>query len=166
MKWWKSKKRELEKIFEQYAGAMSLYACSFVRDFQMAEDIVQEIFVNLLNNNQVPQKPKSYLMQAVRNRAFNCQRSPSLKSLDDCTNVWFNQPLEKKEQREKLTFALSCLPQEQREVIVLKIWGQLTFKEIAETVHLSPNTTASRYQYGIKHLREIMTKEFNDDRRL
>ncbi|BBM85383.1 RNA polymerase sigma factor [Candidatus Uabimicrobium amorphum] len=156
MKWWKSKRAQLQDIFEQYCGAMSLYACSFLGDFQAGEDVVQEIFMSLLKNENVPDSPKSYLMQAVRNRCMNYQRVVKLKSLnEEVSQVWFTHPLEKEEERATLTNGLSSLPQEQREVVVLKIWGNLTFKEIGTTVGISPNTAASRYQYALKHLKDI-----------
>lgn len=156
MKWWKSKRAQLQDIFEQYCGAMSLYAGSFLGDFQAGEDVVQEIFVSLLKNNNVPDSPKSYLMQAVRNRCMNYQRGVKLKPLNEqAPQVWFTHPLEKEEECKTLTDSLSSLAQEQREVVVLKIWGNLTFKEIGETMGISPNTAASRYKYALKHLKDI-----------
>ena len=44
---------------------------------------------------------------------------------------------------------------EQREVVVLKIWGQLTFEEAAAVIGISPNTAASRYRYGLEKLKDI-----------
>jgi len=50
------------------------------------------------------------------------------------------------------------LPAPQREVITLKVWGGLTFAEIAATLDIPPNTAASRYRYGLEELRRL-TKE-------
>ena len=57
---------------------------------------------------------------------------------------------------EPLTQALAALPPEQRAVIMLKIYKGRTFKEIAELLGLSQNTTASRYHYGIQRLRRLL----------
>ncbi|MGV3533859.1 MAG: sigma factor-like helix-turn-helix DNA-binding protein, partial [Chthoniobacteraceae bacterium] len=46
------------------------------------------------------------------------------------------------------------LPDEQREVVVLRIWGELTFAQVAETVGVSINTVAARYRYGLEALRK------------
>jgi len=46
------------------------------------------------------------------------------------------------------------LPDEQREVIVLRVWGQMTFEEAATALEISPNTAASRYRYGLAKLKE------------
>ena len=49
------------------------------------------------------------------------------------------------------------IPSEQREVLVLKIWGELTFGQIGAELQLSPNTAASRYRYALAALRQELT---------
>jgi RNA polymerase sigma-70 factor (ECF subfamily) len=51
---------------------------------------------------------------------------------------------------------LTKLPPEQREVIVLKVWSEYTFEEIAKLLDLSPNTVAGRYRYGLEKLRACL----------
>ena len=51
---------------------------------------------------------------------------------------------------------LADLPQDQREVIVLKIWHRYTFEAIADLLEISPNTVAGRYRYGIQKLRACL----------
>ena len=48
------------------------------------------------------------------------------------------------------------LPEIYREVVTLKVWGELTFQQIAETVGIPLNTAASRYRYALEHLREAL----------
>ena len=55
--------------------------------------------------------------------------------------------------REELSTALGELPAEQRAVVHLKLWGGLTFEEIAAALEIPPNTAASRYRYGLDKLR-------------
>ena len=50
--------------------------------------------------------------------------------------------------------ALADLPSEQRAVVHLKLWENLTFEQIAEALDISPNTAASRYRYGVDKLRD------------
>jgi RNA polymerase sigma-70 factor (ECF subfamily) len=57
---------------------------------------------------------------------------------------------------------LSGIPDEQREVIVLHIWGELTFAQIADLLEISANTAASRYRYALAKLRETMLPAVND----
>ena len=54
---------------------------------------------------------------------------------------------------------LAALPQDQREVIVLKIWHKHTFDEIGELLDISPNTAAGRYRYGLQKLRMFLKGE-------
>ena len=56
------------------------------------------------------------------------------------------------ESREKVQQAVAKLPAEQAEVVVLKIWEQFTFAEIATLIDESPNTAASRYRYALEKL--------------
>ncbi|MBM4049994.1 MAG: sigma-70 family RNA polymerase sigma factor, partial [Planctomycetes bacterium] len=55
--------------------------------------------------------------------------------------------------------ALMALPEEQREVVLLKVYGRLTFAEIADVIHASPNTAASRYRYAVEKLRRHLGDE-------
>ena len=69
----------------------------------------------------------------------------------------FGDTLEKQERRAAIEEALQRIPNEQRDVLVLKIWGELTFDQIATELQLSPNTAASRYRYALAALREELT---------
>jgi RNA polymerase sigma-70 factor (ECF subfamily) len=53
-----------------------------------------------------------------------------------------------------LQSALAELPVEQREVIMLRVWGRMTFEEAAAVLDISPNTAASRYRYALEKLRD------------
>lgn len=57
---------------------------------------------------------------------------------------------------------MQTLPLEQREVVALKVFQEMTFAEIAVVVRASPNTVASRYRYGIEKLRQLLREEEND----
>jgi RNA polymerase sigma-70 factor (ECF subfamily) len=52
--------------------------------------------------------------------------------------------------------SLIALPEDQRQVVVLHVWGELTFSEIADVLNVSPNTAASRYRYALAKLRDSM----------
>lgn len=52
--------------------------------------------------------------------------------------------------------ALAKIPEKYREVVTLKIWGELTFAQIAEQIGEKPNTVASRYRYGLENLRRLL----------
>jgi RNA polymerase sigma-70 factor (ECF subfamily) len=71
---------------------------------------------------------------------------------------WFAPEIEDRERSRLLREALDQLPGAQREVVTLKIWGELTFAEIAITLDIPANTAASRYRYALEELRKL-TKE-------
>src|SRR5205809_292203 len=60
------------------------------------------------------------------------------------------------ESQQALALALERLPNDQREVLVMKIWNELTFAEIADALGISQNTAASRYRYGLAALRKTL----------
>ena len=69
---------------------------------------------------------------------------------------WFDTQIEQREQAASMQAALAQLPTAQREVIVLKIWGELTFAQIAQALDESINTIASRYRYGLEAMRRLL----------
>ena len=155
---WGGQRQQLQKIFERHAGALILYARALLDDHQAAEDIVQDVFVGLLSTRTVPEKPKNYLLRAVKNRVANSRRLVSLATLSGDVPQMFRQPLELEEAKKALAKAMMELPLEQREVVILKIWHELAFREIAELLNLPANTVASRYRYGLERLRVAMDK--------
>jgi RNA polymerase sigma-70 factor (ECF subfamily) len=68
---------------------------------------------------------------------------------------WFDTGVEDRELSRLMQAALADLPAEQREVITLKVWGELTFAEIAEALDIPLNTAASRHRYGMDALRKL-----------
>ncbi len=60
------------------------------------------------------------------------------------------------ETREMLERSLERLPGEQREVVVMHVWGELTFKEIGEALEIPQRTAQSRYRYGVDALQAVM----------
>lgn len=65
--------------------------------------------------------------------------------------------MESDERHQAIEKALREVSAEQREVLVLKIWGELTFEQIAAELEISPNTAASRYRYALVALRQKLT---------
>ena len=85
------------------------------------------------------------------------QSSEYLVSENDPAGDWFGTAgLEKKERAAALQKAIEELPGNFRDVLVLKIWGELTFAEIADALAIPANTAASRYRYALEALRKIL----------
>jgi RNA polymerase sigma-70 factor (ECF subfamily) len=148
----------LTRLYDVAAPRLLRYAETLTQNRADAEDAMQSALVKVARKpKQVANadKPWAYLVRVVRNEALRVigRRKP-IASLASLLQVWrpVDCPLEQQESREKVQQAVARLPAEQAEVVVLKIWEQFTFAEIAELIHESPNTAASRYRYALEKL--------------
>jgi RNA polymerase sigma-70 factor (ECF subfamily) len=149
-------KADVRQLYEQHGRALLAYASALLRDPSAAEDVLHQVFLKLLGGRAaINGEPRAYLFRSVRNGALNHIRGQSREvELDDAV-LWLESPGASRETVLALQSALERLPREQREVVVLHVWGQLTFEETAAVVGTPPNTAASRYRYGIAKLKEI-----------
>ena len=148
-------RNEVRRLYELHGRALLAYACAFLHDSSEAEDVLHQVFLQLLRDGATEILSPGYLFRAVRNRALNHLRGRSREVALDGSVQWLESPSGSTETALALQSALGTLPQEQREVIVLRVWGQMTFEEVAEVVGVSPNTAASRYRYGLAKLSEV-----------
>ena len=152
----KEVKEEVRRLYEEHGRALLAYACALVRDPSAADDVLHQVFLNLLRGKRtIDSAPAAYLFRSVRNTALNHIRGQSREVELADGGVWLESPDGSRETVMALQSALRSLPDEQREVVVLKIWGQLTFEEAAAVIGISPNTAASRYRYGLEKLKDI-----------
>ena len=145
--------QDIRRLYEQHRRGLLAYACSFSSSFAFAEDVLHQVFERLLRGNvEITGPPAPYLYRAIRNASLNSLRTRTREvELDD---GWFDSPSGMEETAVELQSALGDLPEEQREVILLHVWGQMSFEEVAASLEISPNTAASRYRYGLSKLRE------------
>jgi RNA polymerase sigma-70 factor (ECF subfamily) len=136
-----------------------LFARQWARSSADAEDIVQEAFVRFWRK-QHDIANRGLLYAAVRSIALDFLRRDSRRARREFTAASETdqtvQPMfeiEDESQR-ALVAALDLLPNEQREVLVMKIWNDLTFAEIASALEISQNTAASRYRYALANLKK------------
>jgi len=147
--------------YDTYGARLLLVARQWTRSVADAEDVVQEAFMRFWRNQRhLGGDPMALLVTSVRRAALDLLRSRDRRErrenehVDLQAEAWFAPSVEEDERRTQLEEAVIQLPSEQREVVVLKVWGGLTFAQIAEQLELSPNTVASRYRYALNHLRE------------
>ncbi len=150
--------------FERHGAALMLLARQFVGSRGDAEDIVQEAFVRFWRSRERVNDPASFVFACVRRCALDWQRSRQRQiQREEQSARPEAEPMfaavEDNERRAAIEIALRELPAEQSEVLVMKVWGELTFSQIARALETSPNTAASRYRYALAKLREALAKE-------
>jgi RNA polymerase sigma-70 factor, ECF subfamily len=146
---------DVRLFYDRHGPALLAYACSFVADAAMAEDVVHQVFVKLLQGRTaMPDSPVAYLYRAVRNTALNARRNGVRDAPLDDARPWLVHRGGDREAALALQAALIELPDEQREVVVMRIWSGMTLDEVAAAAGVSLNTAASRYRYALRKLRE------------
>jgi len=150
---------EWKVCFSQFGPGLLLFARQWVRSPTDAEDIVQEAFVKFWRRNHKVDN-RALLYATVRSIALDHIRRDSRRArreaeaFSDADQSVGPQFEFADESQRALAAALDLLPHEQREVLVMKIWNELTFAEIASALEISQNTAASRYRYALSALKK------------
>jgi RNA polymerase sigma-70 factor (ECF subfamily) len=143
-----------EALYRAKATELVLYGRALGLSHSEAEDVLQETFMALTQRTEPPLQPDHYCVRSYRNRALNYRRGLWRRLAREFeSHRWFEVASSDTPAEEEAMQALAALPQEQREVIVLKIWHEYTFEEIGALLEISPNTAAGRYRYGLQKLR-------------
>jgi RNA polymerase sigma-70 factor (ECF subfamily) len=146
---------EVRHLYDRHGPALVAYARSFVTDTAAAEDAVHQVFLRLLSPEvERPDVPVAYVYRAVRNAALNARRNGRRDAPLDPQHGVFKHRGGNMEAALTLEKALGELPEEQREVVVMRIWGGLTLEEAAAATGAPLNSVASRYRYALDKLRE------------
>lgn len=149
---------EIELTYHRYGPALLLFAAALVGESSSAQDAVHQVFLKLLESGSLRHAldAKAYLFTCVRNAILNDRKVRQRDVALDPECAWFEPPRRDFAAELNLRRALWELPEDQREVTILHIWGELTFVQIAEVLRISANTAASRYRYALAKLREAM----------
>jgi len=152
--------------YRELAPKLVLFARQWVPSLADAEDVVQTAFVKFWRH-QPEAQPEHYplLYSTVRTTALDLLRGDGRRArreADPDADVlrdgqpFFDSAVELRETAELVERAMQQIPSEQREVLALRIWGELTFAEIAETLGESINTVASRHRYALEAMRRVL----------
>ena len=145
--------------FSELGPGLLLFARQWVQSAADAEDIVQEAFVrfwrrnhNLGNRGLLYAMVRSIALDLIRKDTRRARREAvAVAESEQSTEPQFQL---EDESQQALALALNRLPNDQREVLVMKIWNDLTFAEIGEALGVSQNTAASRYRYALAALKK------------
>ena len=146
----------LGRLLDDHAAALVLYARQWCAS---AEDVVQEAFVKLAAQKSEPSPVLPWLYCVVRHRALTVGRSERRRQHHEAraaarAPAWFLPGEGSRLDGETAAAALAELPLEQREVLVARLWGGLTFEQVAALVGVSLSGAHRLYHAGIDALRE------------
>lgn len=154
----------LETAIREDGHSLLAYARALTGHAQDAEDALQEAFERVAGcrSSQIGNL-RAYLFRAVHNAAANSFRSRFRRSRREEASgpqalAVFQEPMDRQEEVCALNEAIASLPGEQREVIMMKVWGGLSFTEVADALGIPRDTAASRYRYAMDTLRKQMRK--------
>jgi RNA polymerase sigma-70 factor (ECF subfamily) len=150
-----------KSCFSENGPGLLLFARQWTRSAADAEDIVQEAFVKFWRRNHKINN-RALLYATVRSIALDFIRRDKRRTRREANVVAEADPSVEPqfdfedEGQSALAGAVGCLPHDQREVLILKIWNELTFNEIASALGISQNTAASRYRYALANLKKSL----------
>jgi RNA polymerase sigma-70 factor (ECF subfamily) len=162
----KGSRAALRRIYEKYYDYLLTVATALLHDVNAAEDVVHDTFLKLSESTHLLNPHRSlkwYLVACVSNRARDKLRGRRHKTvgLDESFSL-SNEACGpastaiRNEEMQIISDALKQLPFEQREIVVLRTRGRMTFKAIAELRQVSVRTAHSRYRYGLEKLRTLI----------
>ncbi|HJN11162.1 MAG: sigma-70 family RNA polymerase sigma factor [Pirellulaceae bacterium] len=146
----------LQTLLNRHGAALELFASQWTTS---PDDCVQDAFIQLVRQTRSPDCVPAWLFRVVRNRAISMKRSAARRKRHELAAsgsrpVWFTANRDGLIDAAALGDALRDLSDRHREVIVAKIWGGLSFEQIAKIVGTSRSSAHRRYEAGLIMLRK------------
>ena len=166
----------LEALILRHKDKLYTSILFLVKDKYLAEDIFQDVLIKIIDTirgGRYTEEGK-FLPWAMRIAHNLCvdhfrkvKRTPSIKTSDDrdifevinFTEEGPDTKMMKRQSYDRVRQMLDLLPEDQREVIILRHYADLSFKEIASLTNCSINTALGRMRYGLINLRKMMTEK-------
>lgn len=166
----------LETLVLRHKDKMYTSILFLVKDKYLAEDIFQDVLIKIIDTirgGRYTEEGK-FLPWAMRIAHNLCvdhfrkvKRTPSIRTSDDrdifevinFTEEGADMKMMKKQSHDRVRQMLDLLPEDQREVIILRHYADLSFKEIASLTNCSINTALGRMRYGLINLRKMMMQK-------
>ena len=148
--------RQLGDLIDRLGPALVLYARQWTTT---PEDVVQDAFLKLVEARRPPEDAAAWLFTVVRNRAIDLAKADRRRATREQAvrpERWFVEPEIDGLDADRSVAALERLPAELRETIVARLWGGLTFDQIAAVSGCSASSAFRRYEAGIAALRETL----------
>ncbi len=163
---------DLERLYDEHAQALFGFVLNLTRDDADTRDVLQEVFRKLAGNLRLldgVRDERAFLLRLAHNAAIDLiRRRDSRARKHEAAGAELAELFaptvdpDEAEFRAAVTDALGELLPEQRAVVHLKLWEELTFEAIADTLGIPPNTAASRYRYGVDKMRERLRPLYDE----
>ncbi len=162
----------LEELLSRYQQKVFSYILMVVRNKELAEDLFQDTFIKVINtlrsgNYREEGKFSQWIMRISRNLIIDYfRRNQKMNFVENNYGVdifdGFSEPSMSIEQliitnqiHDSLRSLIALLPEEQKEVLKMRLYQDMSFKEIAEQTNVSINTALGRMRYAILNLRKL-----------
>lgn len=155
-----------KELFDLYYMPLSIYSLKYCDSFELAEDIVQDLFIKFWDEKiylKLEQSISSYLFKAVKNnslQAIKKQNKYFFEEIEDQVNVLMEEEyldmefLEK--EKKKLYKEIEALPLKSKEVFIAIVLENQKYKEVALELGVSVNTVKTHYSRALKQLRNSL----------
>ena len=145
----------LAQLFDAHAAPLALY----VRQLGDADDLVQEAFVRLMRQPTEPANVRAWLVTTLRRLAIDRRRSIFRRLRRErakAPSPWFEPSVAATLDGRDVAALIDTLLPRQREVVVLRLWNDLTFADIAAALGVSDSTACDDFRVAIATLRKTL----------
>ena len=166
----------LKTLITRHEKKVFSYIMISVNNRELAEDIFQDTFIKVINtlrsgNYKEEGKFVQWVMRIANNLKIDyfrkMQRMPAFEGNGDFdifdviygTDPSIEQKMITEQIYEELRVLITMLPEEQREVLEMRIYNDISFKDIAEITGVSINTALGRMRYALINLRKIIKEK-------
>ena len=166
----------LETIMDEYGERLTKLAYNYVKDWNMAEDIVQEVFIICYKQYENIDKIisfKAWIFRITINRSKDVLKSSAFRKVvmnSSLLNLFTSQEMTpersmvKRSEEELLSTCVLALPVKYREVIILYYYEELSMEEISGILNMNQNTIKTRLNRGRNKLKNMMERcEYNGE---
>jgi len=152
-----------QKIYIMYKDAIFVYVLSITKDYHLSEDITQEVFMRIIKYHKsynILQSGKSWIFKIAKNVSYTYLTQNNEKALDSKTLEFYLNKCNtiKNDDSLLVEYYLSKLNDDERNIVILHIYGGLNHLEIANVMGQKHSQIRSKYSYAIKKMKALVNK--------
>ncbi len=157
--------KALEQLFQKYYYSLCYFAKSFVKNADLAEEIVSDVFFNIWQGRyklNIQNNFRSYIFIAIRNHSLKAIKKEKVSFLEielvdsdqRSSYLTAESSLQYKEMEKRLEAIIETLPSQRKLIFKLNRLEGLKYKEIADKLHISVNTVQKQMVEAVRYLSE------------